>query len=145
MHIDLKSILLDKEIELSDYDEYLSQREKYGISDFDLGNFIEYIDDIIYVGLSKLVFSESFLSGKFIGPEYMSHNAWKDLMQEAYELSSIIHRNNEKEVLIGIKDFNYNVDLYTDFINNLKAESYASRERLFTILNDYNEYIKVFL
>lgn len=118
-----------------DKKEFQIQRQKYGISDIDLEVFTEYLDEVIYNGLSKIIFSTECSAPKFLTKE-----EWNLKLERALQCAKNIHDNNVEEMSTGLPNFNSKED-YMSHINNLNAESYVLRDELFKFLNEYHDYI----
>ena len=118
-----------------DEEEFRLQRQKYGISDIDLEVFTEYLDEVIYNGLNKII-----NSNECHAPTFLNKEEWYSKLTRALFCASTIHNNNMEEISTGVNNFN-SIDDYTLHVNNLNAESYVLRDELFKFLNEYHDYI----
>ena len=135
MFTDLENVNKMFNISSSEMEKNIRQRKELGISDSDLLSFPEYIDEVIYNGLTRLI-----LQNNCLGPEYLSDKEWKDILDKIYNLSKRIHENNIAEIKNDINSFNSYKECL-DYLDNLSAESYALRQDLFEYLNVFHDYI----
>ena len=119
----------------SDMEKCIRQRKELGISDADLLSLPEYLDEVIYNGITRLV-----LNGDVVGPEHLSDEEWKTILERAYTISEKIYKNDIAEIESDINSFKSYEDCL-DYLDHLSAENYALRSELFEILNTYHDYI----
>lgn len=135
MFTDLNNIDNIFNIQSSEMEKYIRQRKELGVSDVDLLSFTEYLDEVIYNGITRLV-----LNNNCIGPDYISEDEWKSILERLYVISERIYKNNIAEVESDINSFN-SYEECLDYLNHLSAENYALRAELFDLLNVYHDYI----
>lgn len=122
-------------IDSSEMEKNIRQRKELGISDSDLFSFTEYLDEVIYNGITRLVLHDNCL-----GPEYLSDDEWRTILEKMYSISERIYKNNIAEIESDINSFDSYKDCL-DYLDNLSAESYALRAELFDYLNVFHDYI----
>lgn len=131
MQVNLMEMKKEDIISLSELLSNSKQRILDGISDVDVTNFSDFIDTIVYIGLLKIKNSENIHI-----PTTHEKSEWLKFIDRLLNLSENIYNNNLKMYNTNCNEFATLKELET-FIDALKADSYATRKKLYKFLCEY--------